>query len=715
MNDDVELLEKLAPSGAVYDLPLGVYLVTEEGKFVNCNKRLREILQLPEDGEVDDSLARFYKYPEDRKRLSRDADDAEPPGSFIEENEIRFLVDGKSVWVKDTCQAIKHPKTKKTIGYFGYITKVTLKDLLDRMPVGVYKLDENDKFEMVNNSVVEMLGYDSQKDFIDHPIVDFYASKKEYKNFRREIIERGIVRDAQVTLKKKNGEKIPVFAISGLVEKSDGTYGGREGILIEMTKEAFYKEMLSEMPIGTYIIKYENEKEIVKDCNDTFAHIFGYKNAQEMIDENVIDRHESKISHKEFINKMKEEHKKGLPLFGYKANKKKKDGTPIQIEVSSRFRIDKNNYIIGRIGVIRDISNETALWELREDVGRTLHVYTSTLMMIDLALTSFTEVLIGLPFSNRFLQKEDNPLDIFDDMVNNLINRLSKLLEQIGGISKYSRQIPTDQLLELKKSQISLVEYEEIEILEHRISTVHFIANRIANICRSVVEWEKESVLKETLIRAIDVERICNYILLTSILSVITEMDYQVSALREFVTFQRKPERELEEVEFSKLVKRARADLQSYANSKNVAFEIKDNSDGERVFVERRHVIRAISNLLHNAIKYSWSKHKDKTIVYIDVFNDKRGVVLKIVNYGVQITPNEIDKELIFELGYRGIMSGDRGRMGTGVGLHDSRQVVRQHDGDIEVTCKRASEDKISHGKLRDPYLTTVIMYLPIS
>ena len=64
---DKEQLLRLASDLTPIDLPVGLYVVTPDGHFVTCNRRAREILHLPLEGDLGgDSITRFYHDPADR-------------------------------------------------------------------------------------------------------------------------------------------------------------------------------------------------------------------------------------------------------------------------------------------------------------------------------------------------------------------------------------------------------------------------------------------------------------------------------------------------------------------------------------------------------------------------------------------------------------------------------------------------------------------------
>jgi signal transduction histidine kinase len=98
--------------------------------------------------------------------------------------------------------------------------------------------------------------------------------------------------------------------------------------------------------------------------------------------------------------------------------------------------------------------------------------------------------------------------------------------------------------------------------------------------------------------------------------------------------------------------------------------------------------------------------------VTIRLHAEGRRVGVTFENFGVPIPRDEIEKELIFQIGYRGRLSGDRGRLGTGIGLTDARNVARRYKGDVQVESKPASRDA-APGDYTVPYLTSVTFWLP--
>jgi signal transduction histidine kinase len=86
-------------------------------------------------------------------------------------------------------------------------------------------------------------------------------------------------------------------------------------------------------------------------------------------------------------------------------------------------------------------------------------------------------------------------------------------------------------------------------------------------------------------------------------------------------------------------------------------------------------------------------------------------VNIEFENWGVPIKKEEIEQHLIFKVGYRGRLSGDRGRVGTGIGLADAQRVAQKHGGDLVVKSHPAVGSR-NEDDYTQPFITSVIMKL---
>jgi signal transduction histidine kinase len=123
--------------------------------------------------------------------------------------------------------------------------------------------------------------------------------------------------------------------------------------------------------------------------------------------------------------------------------------------------------------------------------------------------------------------------------------------------------------------------------------------------------------------------------------------------------------------------------------------------------VDAQFLTMAIYNMIENAVKYSFSNRHVSIFSKCVKYQDEHKYQLDIVNFGVGILPEEIEQRLIFYEDYRGLLSRDRHRTGSGLGLALADAIVRNHSGSITVKSISARDLSLRKsefaGVVRDP------------
>lgn len=143
------------------------------------------------------------------------------------------------------------------------------------------------------------------------------------------------------------------------------------------------------------------------------------------------------------------------------------------------------------------------------------------------------------------------------------------------------------------------------------------------------------------------------------------------------------------------------ARLESLAAKKDLVFKQLGKSRVETVDAVPDRLRIVFRCLLENAEKYSfYGLPRHKRIVRIRykdaITHGNANLQVSIENYGCRIAEDEIRERKLFNLGYRGEFSGDRGRQGTGSGLYISERIVSAHGGRILIASRI---DTASHAR----------------
>jgi diguanylate cyclase (GGDEF)-like protein/PAS domain S-box-containing protein len=110
--------------------------------------------------------------------------------------------------------------------------------LFENMPGVYYRADRKGNVIMVNPPGVKLLGYNFPKEIIGKNLAkDFYYIPEDRKIFLKEVKKRkGIVKDYEVTLKRRDGTPVTVSTSSHYYYDEKGNIIGMEGIFIDITK-----------------------------------------------------------------------------------------------------------------------------------------------------------------------------------------------------------------------------------------------------------------------------------------------------------------------------------------------------------------------------------------------------------------------------------------------------------------------------------------------
>ncbi|MDR3630264.1 MAG: ATP-binding protein [Desulfocapsaceae bacterium] len=147
---------------------------------------------------------------------------------------------------------------------------------------------------------------------------------------------------------------------------------------------------------------------------------------------------------------------------------------------------------------------------------------------------------------------------------------------------------------------------------------------------------------------------------------------------------------------------------QSEANQKNVVIKSPSSLSGNFPIIELEYkqMQIAINNLLQNAVKYSFSGAGGPLFIHIYCRQESNIFTISFSNIGTGILPEEIESNQIFEAGYRGKLSADRHRTGSGLGLSEVKRIMELHNGFVEISSDKTKSDA---------YKTTVKIGIPIA
>ncbi len=351
--------------------PFAIVITDREGKIFRINPEFEKLFGWKEDEVKELFLDDIIIEPE-RKEEALSLTNRVAEGETIISEGLRIRKDGSRLFVS----IFGHPiyingKLIANITIYRDITEKKrmeealieseekFRTLTEKSLVGVY-LFQDGIFRYVNPKFEEIYGYYAEE-LIDkmgprdlvHP--DDLGILEE--NIRKMV---GEIKDVFYELRgiRKDGKMVFVLGFGSLVN-----YKGRPaimGTILDITErklaeealkksEEKYRKLFEESKDGLFITTPDGK---IIDVNPAFAEIYGYSSKEELLQTPA----QNLYLHPEDREKWKEEMEKKGYVKDFEERHKRKDGTPLNILVTSTVEKDEKGNILLYRGILRDVT-----------------------------------------------------------------------------------------------------------------------------------------------------------------------------------------------------------------------------------------------------------------------------------------------------------------------------------------------------------------------
>jgi signal transduction histidine kinase len=168
----------------------------------------------------------------------------------------------------------------------------------------------------------------------------------------------------------------------------------------------------------------------------------------------------------------------------------------------------------------------------------------------------------------------------------------------------------------------------------------------------------------------------------------------RLEALIEDMLYASRIEHELREValstvELNRLVDQIAAKYGPIANERGIELILKQEDILPKIKGHAILLKRALSNILTNAVNYSYEGDQIIVTTGVESNRDKQQVYLQISDTGLGISSEELP--YIFDRFYRGKIAVESHKPGAGLGLYIAREIINRHAGQLEVQSEGVS------------------------
>ncbi|MDP9308637.1 MAG: PAS domain-containing protein, partial [Actinomycetota bacterium] len=184
--------------------------------------------------------------------------------------------------------------------------------IIANAPDPVFVSDLEGKILQANDAVSELLGF--RKDEVVEQSLSRFISAEETQEFTaalREVVERGVTRDAVLNPRSAAGEVIPTTLNASALRDAEGNVIGAIGILRDMREldkaRAFAQRLIDDAPDPVFVSDLEGK---IIQANDAVSQLLGFR--QDEVVEQSLSRFISPEETREFMAALDEVVERGV-------------------------------------------------------------------------------------------------------------------------------------------------------------------------------------------------------------------------------------------------------------------------------------------------------------------------------------------------------------------------------------------------------------------
>jgi PAS domain S-box-containing protein len=388
----------------IKNAPDPVFVSDLEGKILQANDAVYELLGFRTDEVLEQSLSRFISVEETREFTAALRE-------VIERGVTRNVVlnprsaSGEVIPTSLNASALRDPDGK-VIGAIGILrdmreldkARAFAESLTINAPDPVFVSDLEGKILQANDAVYELLGF--RPDEVLEQSLSRFISPEETREFTaalREVIERGVTRNAQLNPRSASGEVIPTTLNAAALRDPDGKVIGAIGILRDMREldkaRAYAESLINNAPDPVFVSDLEGK---ILQANDAVYALLGFRPDEVL--EQSLSRFISHEETREFLAALREVIERGVTR-NARLNPRSASGEIIPTTLNASALRDSDGKVTGAIGILRDM-------RAYEQVVRDLEQSKGELQEKILDLEKFEEVVVGRELKMIALERE---------------------------------------------------------------------------------------------------------------------------------------------------------------------------------------------------------------------------------------------------------------------------------------------------------------------
>jgi len=401
---DAKSRGSLDASTIIANAPDPVFVSDLEGRILQANDAVSELLGFRPDELLEQSLSRFIS-PEEKREFTAALREVVERGVTRNARLNPRSARGEVIPTAMNASALRGPQGR-VIGAIGILrdmreldkARAYAENLIKNAPDPVFVSDLEGKIQQANDAVSELLGL--RPDELLEQSLSRFISPEETREFMAaldEVVERGVTRNAVLHPRSASGEVIPTSLNASALRDADGKVIGAIGILRDMREldraRAYAESLIKNAPDPVFVSDLEGK---ILQANDAVYALLGFRTDE--VVEQSLSRFISAEEKREFTAALREVVERGVTR-NARLNPRSASGEIIPTTLNASALRDPFGMVIGAVGILRDM-------RAYERVVRDLRASQAELQEKILDLETFEEVVVGRELKMIALEKE---------------------------------------------------------------------------------------------------------------------------------------------------------------------------------------------------------------------------------------------------------------------------------------------------------------------
>ena len=344
----------------IKNAPDPVFVSDLEGKILQANDAVSQLLGFRQDEVLEQSLARFIS-PEETREFTAALREVVEHG--VTRNAVLHprTASGGIIPTSLNASALRDPHGQ-VIGAIGILrdmreldkARAYAESLIKNAPDPVFVSDLQGKILQANDAVYTLLGFRTDE-VVEQSLSRFISSEEasEFTAALREVVERGVTKNARLNPRSASGEIIPTTLNASALRDSDGRAIGVIGILRDMREldkaRAYAESLIKNAPDPVFVSDLEGK---ILQANDAVYSLLGFRTDE--VVEQSLSRFISPEETREFTAALREVVERGVTR-NARLNPRSASGEIIPTTLNASALRDPNGEVIGAIGILHDM------------------------------------------------------------------------------------------------------------------------------------------------------------------------------------------------------------------------------------------------------------------------------------------------------------------------------------------------------------------------